>query len=129
MRTWIDNELNLGDSITEEVFTALRQCQAIVPVVTRGFAQSISSLREFYFFSLTHSYKQVYPLLSDVDQLEREKAGRWLNKRVTALKYFKFEKAKDLVKSLKEKVTVILVVTIYWCLYTLLHPYHTIRNF
>ena len=108
LRTWIDkSNLDTGDSLTEKIFSGLKHCKALVPVITRGYAQSLWCLREFYFFSLTHSSKHIFPIMGDeAEHLDREKAGKWLQKEVKAVKYLnlKFKQAQDLVKTLKEKV-------------------------
>lgn len=106
VQTWIDKtNLNTGDSLTEEIFSGVKRCKAFVPIITRGYAQSLWCLREFYFFTLTHLSKHVFPIVDDeADHLDREKAGKWLQKRVKAVRNLKFRQAQDLVKTLKEKV-------------------------
>ena len=106
VRTWIDkSNLNTGDHLTETIFSGLKRCKALVSVITRGYAQSLWCLREFYFFSLAHSSENIFPIMdNEAEYLEREKAGSWLQKRVKEVKYLEFKQAQDLVKTLKEKV-------------------------
>ena len=57
-----------------------------------------------------HSFKHVFPVMSEeANHLDREKAGKWLWKRVKSVKYLnlKFAQPKDLAKILKEKVIAI----------------------
>lgn len=65
---------------------ALKQCKAIIPIITRGYAQSIQCVRELYYFVLLHPSQQCYPMMSEVDHIHREQAGKWLMKQIIGLK-------------------------------------------
>ena len=87
LQPWIDkNKPTLGDTLSKDIFTALQQCKAIIPIITRGYARSIQCIRELYYFALLHPSQQCYPMMSEIDQIEREQAGKWLMKQIITLK-------------------------------------------
>ena len=92
LNPWIDkNKATLGDNLSEEILMALKQCSAIIPIVTRGYAQSIQCIRELYFFTLHNVLlpnQHCYPMMSETDQIDRELTGKWLVKNLKSFKCF-----------------------------------------
>ena len=106
LKPWIDNDKpTLGDTLSKDIFMALKQCKAIIPIITRGYARSIQCIRELYYFVLLHPSQQCYPMMSEVDQIEREDAGKWLMKQIIALKCLQQGAAKQVISNtLRQKV-------------------------
>ena len=85
LNPWIDkNKATLGDDLSREILMALKQCSAIIPIVTRGYAQSIQCIRELYYFTLLHQNQHCYPMRSEINLIDRELTGKWLMKQIIA---------------------------------------------
>lgn len=104
-KPWSQELLKVGDNLSSKIFSALKKCSAIVPVVTRSYASSITCLREFYYASVrTPEKPMLCSMVSDIDDVEFEEAGTWLLSQVKAYKYLLRTQTEELVKQLKEKV-------------------------
>ena len=88
-KSWMDEEgLGYGEGLANGIFTALKKCSIIIPVMTRGYAQSLWCLREFYYTSLQEPEKTIFPILfEDEDEIKNELAGEWLASLGGAQKY------------------------------------------
>ena len=74
---WMDAEdLGSGDYLSVVIFKTLQGCKAIVPVVTRGYAQSLWCMRDLYYAKFTKS-AQLHPVIIE-DGWEDEDVGKWL---------------------------------------------------
>ena len=78
-------DLHSGDYLSVAIFTTLQKCKAIVPIVTRGYAQSLWCMRELYYAKLTES-AQILPVVIE-DGWQREDVGRWLEGVLGEVKY------------------------------------------
>ena len=86
LKPWIDkNKPTLGDNLSREVLFALKRCAAIIPIVTRGYARSIQCIREFYYFALLHPNQPCYSMKRELDQMERDTAGKWFIRQMSTL--------------------------------------------
>ena len=70
-------DLESEDCITVTVFKTLEQCKAVVPIVTRGYANSLQCLRELYYVKLKHRSAQLHPIVLEYGW-EHEAGGQWL---------------------------------------------------
>ena len=68
--------LQSGDSLMVTIYKTLDECKAVVPVLTRGFAQSLWCMRELYFATFNKSVT-LHPVVIE-GGWERGKAGGWL---------------------------------------------------
>ena len=79
-----DVELKSGDFTSVAIFSTLRNCKAIVPVVTEGYAQTLQCLRELYYVKSIEA-AQLLPVILE-DGWETENAGEWLKLMVGEVK-------------------------------------------
>ena len=83
---WMDAEdLGNGDYLSVAIFKTLQQCKAIVPIVTRGYAQSLWCMRELYFAKFTKP-TQLHPVVIE-DGWQSEDVGKWLEGVLGEVKY------------------------------------------
>ena len=60
---WMDAyDLQSGDSLSIKIYKTLDECKAVVPIVTRGYAQSLWCLRELY-YAMSKRSPQIYPVV------------------------------------------------------------------
>jgi hypothetical protein len=114
-RPWMDEKgLGYGDVLAKEIFQAIKQCDYIIPIMTGGYATSLWCLRELYYAALQKAPKRpkkIIPmLLEEEDVIDHQKAGKWLLRIGTGVKYFRPTKEgkADMVKNLKDEVFSIL---------------------
>lgn len=105
-KPWMDEEgIEYGEGLAEGIFTALKECDVIIPVITRGYAMSLWCLRELYYTILQKPRKKVIPLLlEDEKEIKHERAGSWLIDRGTERKYFKLKEIDAVIDLLKKMV-------------------------
>ena len=71
---WMDaKDLGSGDYLSVTIFKTLQKCKAIIPIVTRGYAQSLWCMRELYFAKSV----RLYPVVIE-DGWQSEDVGKWL---------------------------------------------------
>ena len=74
---WMDAEdLQSGDSFSITAYKTLDECKAVVPIVTRGYAQSLWRMRELY-YATSKASTRIFPVVIE-DGWEKGKAGKWL---------------------------------------------------
>ena len=74
---WMDaNDLGSGDYLSVTIFKTLQKCKAIIPIVTRGYAQSLWCMRELYYAKFIKSVR-LYPVVIE-DGWQSEDVGTWL---------------------------------------------------
>ena len=106
-KPWMDEEgLEYGEVLAEGIFTAIQQCDVIIPIMTSGYAKSLWCLRELYYAVLqAEPKKTIIPmLLEKEDDIIHQKAGNWLTRIGTVQKYFKPTETDAMIESLKDKV-------------------------
>ena len=106
LKPWIDkNKPTLGDTLSKDAFVALKQCKAIIPIITRGYARAIQCVRELYYFVLLHPNQQCYAMMSEVDHIHREQAGKWLMKQIIGPKCLQQGASEQMISdTLRQKV-------------------------
>ena len=111
---WMDEkELQFGDILAEKIFWAIRQSDVIIPIMTGGYAKSLSCLRELYYavVQIDPKRKTIIPiLLEDEANIGYQKAGKWLLRIRDGRKCFKLEEKAAMIKFLKEKVFLYLLI-------------------
>lgn len=135
LRPWIDeNKRTLGDSLSSEILSALKRCRAIIPIVTRGYVRSIQCVRELYYFTLLHPQQcHCYPMMSEMDQIEREHAGKWLMKQIITVKCLQqSDKGQMISQSLLQKVwlcimTITRIMFLYYKLNITVSSFRTVE--
>ena len=78
-------DLGSGDYLSVTIFKTLQQCKAIIPIVTRGYAQSLWCMRELYYAKFTKS-AQLHPVVIE-DGWQSEDVGKWLEGVLGEVKY------------------------------------------
>ena len=74
---WMDaKDLDCGDHLSVTIFKTLKKCKAIIPIVTRGYAQSLWCMRELYYAKFTKPVR-LYPVVIE-DDWQSEDVGKWL---------------------------------------------------
>ena len=97
--------LDAGDVLAKEIFPVIKNCRAIMPILTPGYAISLWCLRELYYATLQQPTKVIIPmLLAEGDDIRHKKAGKWLMRIGTAQKYFKTGEITAMIKALKDKL-------------------------
>ena len=71
------NDLQSGDSLSVTIYKTLDECRAVVPMVTRGYAQSLWCMRELYYYAMSKPSPQIHSVVLE-DGWEMEEAGKWL---------------------------------------------------
>ena len=83
---WMDAEdLGNGDYLSVIIFKTMQKCKAIVPIVTRGYAQSLWCMRELYYAKFIKTV-QLHPLMVE-DGWQLEDTGNWLQEVLGEVKY------------------------------------------
>ena len=78
-------DLDCGDySSILAIYKTLDECKAVVPVITRGYAQSLWCMRELYYATYKKS-TQIYSVAIE-DDWEREQGGKWLANTLRKMK-------------------------------------------
>ena len=70
------NDIQSGDLLSVTIYRTLDVCKAVVPIVTRGYAQSLWCMRELY-YSMSRGSVQIHPVVIEEDW-DIEEAGEWL---------------------------------------------------
>ena len=114
----MDKEIKLGDNLGEDILTALKCCDILIPVLTAGYASSLWCLREFYYYSLLNKtnpqVQVIIPIwLESKDDIENEKAGKWIISLAEAIAYIRLssgnydDDVKKIITAVKEKARVL----------------------
>lgn len=69
-------DLQSGDVLSVTIFKTLDECKAVIPIVTKGFAQSIWCMREVYYATFKKS-TQMHPVVIE-DGWKKQEVGIWL---------------------------------------------------
>ena len=83
---WMDDEdLGNGDFLSVIIFKTMQKCKAIVPIVSRGYAQSLWCLRELYYAKFIKTV-ELHPVMIE-DGWQSEDTGNWLEGVLGEVKY------------------------------------------
>ena len=103
LQPWSDSRSIVRDDdkdLTDEVFSTLTACHAIVPIVTNEYAKSITCLREFCF--AISKGKLYVSLMIHIDKLDDITAGKWL--KANSKETYEWFYREKLIKRLKSKI-------------------------
>ena len=70
------NDLRSGDHLSVTIYKTLDKCNALIPIVTRGYAKSLWCMRELHYARSVESV-QIHSVVIE-DGWKKEEAGEWL---------------------------------------------------
>ena len=74
---WMDTQdLDSGDYMSVTIYKTLDECKAVIPIITRAYAQSLWCMRELYYATYKKS-TQIHSVVIE-DGWNREQVGEWL---------------------------------------------------
>ena len=99
-----------------EMMSALQNCDAIIPIVTVGYVQTLQCLREIFYASQLG--KEIFPVLVDeVEVVRLEPAGSWIESLLMKRAQFAVSNIDAVILSVKEKVIIYYTYNIIVLLY------------
>lgn len=93
-----------GPGLFQMNISALSIYESFVPIVTRGYAQSIWNLRELYYVTLLSHKMKIFPIeLEPYKELEHENAGNWVLNRLQKVAFKRFQRSQcyKIIKALQ----------------------------
>lgn len=76
--------LQSGDSLSVTIFKTLDECNAVVPIVTRGYATSLWCMRELY-YAMFSKKSQMHPVVIE-SGWKNEEVGEWLDNTLSQVR-------------------------------------------
>ena len=103
---WVDTGgIGAGDTLTNEIFSALTMCDTVIPMITKEYTESIWCLRELLFTKCQETKRLIPVLYVGHQALENKTAGKWLWAQISVVKYLQGndEGMASLVGSLRQE--------------------------